>query len=132
MFTPSFLTKPDAIEAELSEMQQFLELPVAADNYNAMKDRLGSLAQHMARSGKLKADAEYHYSQMYNGAVMGALKMLAEASMSTSTINEFIKNQCGAYKQLITWADRVNRACVHQSDGLRTIISYQKQERQYQ
>lgn len=132
MYQSAFITPADKIEAELLDMQQFLELPYAADQPEACKERLTILAQHMARSGKLKADAEWHYSTMYNGAVMSAMKELAKASMSTSRINEYIKSLCKDYKQLMTWADRVNRSTVHQSDGIRTIISFAKQERQYQ
>jgi mannitol-specific phosphotransferase system IIBC component len=69
---------------------------------------------------------------MYNGSVMGAIKLLAENNMSTSTINEYIRNLCKDYKVLVTMADRVNRSCVHQSDSIRTIISFAKQERFYQ
>lgn len=132
MFNASYITKADLIESELAEIQTFLEESYPADNPTVCKERLTTLSQHMSRSGKLKADAEYHYSTMYNGSVMSALKQLAEASMSTSTINEYIKSMCRDYKQLVTWADRINRSCVHQSDSIRTIISFAKQERFYQ
>lgn len=132
MYQPSFTTKPDAIEAELAEMQEFLEMPSAGDQPEQMKERLNKLAQFMARSGKLKADAEWHYSNLYQSSLMGAIKQMAEAQMSTSTVNEYLKSVCKDYKVLVTWADRVNRSCVHQMDSLRTLISYAKQERHYQ
>lgn len=128
MFQSAYLTRAEKIEEELADIQQFLESEYMSDNPTACKERLTILSQHMARSGKLKADAEHHYSTMYNGAVMSALKQLAEATMSTSTINEYIKSMCRDYKQLVVWSDRTNRACVHQIDVLRTIVSFSKQE----
>jgi hypothetical protein len=132
MFNASFITAPEKIEEELASMQGFLELEYAGDDMDLCKQRMRDLSTYMARSGKLKADAEYHYGKVYNGAVMNALKELAESKMSTSTINEYIKSMCRDYKQLITWADRVNRSCTHQIDSLRTILSYAKSERNYQ
>lgn len=131
MFKASFITSAEQIEEELAEMQSFLEISYPADNTSACKERMNTLLQHMARSGKLKADAEHHYSTMLNGSVMSSIKELAESTMNTSTINEYIKSHCREYKQLIVWADRVNRSCTHQVDALRTIISFAKQERVY-
>lgn len=132
MFKPSFTTTPEAIEAELAEMQSFIELSFAGDTPEALKERLGTLSQHMARSGKLKADAEWHYSNLYQSSLMSAIKEMAEAQMSTSTVNKYLESICKDYKQIVTWADRVNRSCVHQSDAIRTLISFAKQERFYQ
>lgn len=131
MFNATNITPAESIQAELLEMSQFLEEPYNADNPAALKERLIVLSQHMARSGKLKADAEWHYHAVYNGAVMSAIKQLAE-SMSTSTVNKYIESLCKDYKVLVTYADRINRSTVHQSDAIRTLISYAKQERQYQ
>lgn len=132
MFIAQNITPADKIEAELWEIQQFLEEQYASDNPHACKDRLVMVGQHMARSGVLLAHSEWHYSEMYNGAVMTSIKKMAETNMSTSTVNEYIKSLCKDYKVLVTMADRVNRSCVHCADALRSIISFAKQERQYQ
>lgn len=129
--TPSYITPFSAIEPELAEMQAYLEQPTASDNPAAMMERLGVLQQHMARSGKLKADAEYHYNQKYYGAVMSALKEMASEKLSASTFNKYLESLCRDEKLMITWADRVNRSATHQIDALRTVISYAKNERTY-
>ena len=132
MFTASNITPAENIQTELWEIQQFLEEPFVSDKPTACKERLVILSQHMARSGVLKAHAEWHYSNMYNGAVMSAIKQLAEVNMSTSTINKYIESLCKDFKVLVTMSDRTNRATVHASDSIRTIISFAKQERFYQ
>lgn len=132
MFTASNITPAENIQTELWEIQQYLEEPYATDNPHACKERLVKVTQHMARSGVLLAHAEWHYSDMYNGAVMSSIKQMAQTNMSTSTVNEYIKSLCRNYQVLKTMADRVNRSCTHTADALRSIISYAKQERQYQ
>lgn len=132
MFKASFLTPPDKIESELADMQQFLETPCNSDNPAALKERLDNLMVYMARSGKLKADSEHAYFELYNSEVMKLLKELAMDKMSTSTINKYLESACRDLKQLCIWGDRVNRSATHQIDSLRTLISYAKQERQYQ
>lgn len=131
MFNSSYLTAPEKIEEELADMQQFLETPFASDNPAACMERIEKLVVIMSRSGKLKADSEHHYSSTYNSSVMKALEQMAKSQMGISTVNKYIESFCKDYKQLITWADRTNRASVHQIDSLRTLISYAKQERQY-
>lgn len=131
MYESKTISSPEAIEAELCEMQAFLESEYTADNTAALSSRLILLTQHMSRSGKLKADAEHHYHKVYTGSVMSSLKSLAESSMSVSMVNEYVKSMCGSYKHLITWADRVNRSCTHQIDSIRTLISFAKSEINY-
>lgn len=132
MFRVSNITPAEQIQTELWEIQQFLEEQYMSDNPHACKDRLIKVGQNMARSGVLLSHAEWHYSEMYNGAIMSSIKKMAEVNMSTSTVNEYIKSLCRDYKVLVTMADRVNRSCTHTADALRSIISFAKQERQYQ
>ena len=132
MFNASYLTTPEQIQEELAEMQAFLEMEFSNENPVTCIDRMEKLSQYMSRSGKLKSDAEYHYFQVYNSSIMKTLKEVAETYMSASTINAYIKSACRDYNYILTWADRTNRSCVHQIDKLRTVISYQKSERQYQ
>jgi hypothetical protein len=132
MFNASFITAPEKIEQELAEIQGFLELEFAGDDMSQCKQRMQDLSVYMARSGKLKADAEHHYHKVLNGAVVNALKDVAALNMGTSTLNKYIESMCRDYKQLEVWADRVNRSATHQIDALRTLLSYAKSERNYQ
>ena len=129
MYQPSNITAPDLIHKELEEMQSFLEAEYSADNGAQVQDRFDSLGGYMARSGKLKADAEYHHNSLVESSIMDALKKGYEDRLSASTINKFVEAAARNYKYLLTWADRVNRTCTHQHDGLRSVMSTLRSER---
>lgn len=128
MFTATNITKPDQIETELFEIQAFLEQSYPSDNPASCIDRLQELDVKIARSGKLLADAEYRYNEIVNSSIINALKDAMSEKMSTSTLNKYVESMAKDYKQLVTFADRVNRSATHAADHLRTIISFTKQQ----
>jgi hypothetical protein len=126
MFLASNITPTDQIFKELSDIQLYLDSRYQSDNPQACADRLDELQTYMARTGKLFADAEWHYNTLLNGEIIKALKMAASERMSTSTLNDYIRTMCKEYKYLFTWAERVNRCATHASEQMRTVISYHK------
>ena len=126
MFSSSYITDLSKIESELAEIQTFLELPSPSDNPASLTKRLEILSQHMARSGKLKSDAEYHYNTVLSSSIIEALKTASK--LSPSTLNKYIESLCKDYKQIVSWAERANRTATHQCENLRTLISYAKSE----
>lgn len=129
MYTPSNITDEKDIHKELEEMQAFLEADYAADLPDEVQSRFDSLGAYMARSGKLKADAEYHYNSLLESSIIRALEKSAKETMSTSTVNKYIEALARDSKYLFTWADRVNRSCTHQHEGLRSVMSTLRSER---
>lgn len=129
MYTPSNITDEKDIHKELEEMQAFLEADYAADLPDQVQSRFDSLGAYMARSGKLKADAEYHYNTLLESSIIAALRKASQETMSTSTVNKYIEALSRDSKYLFTWADRVNRSCTHQHEGLRSVMSTLRSER---
>lgn len=129
MYTPSNITNPDAIHKELEDQQAFLEASYAADVPEEVQSRFDSLAAYMARSGKLKADAEWHYNELLESSIFEMLKKGYEEKLSASTINKFVEAAARNYRFLFTWADRVNRSATHQHEGLRSVMSTLRSER---
>lgn len=129
MYTPSNITPPDSIHKELEEIQAFLEADYSADVPEQVQSRFDSLAAYMARSGKIKADAEWHYNSLVESSIMESLKRGYEEKLSASTINKFVESAARNYKFLFTWADRVNRSCTHQHEGMRSVMSTLRSER---
>ena len=129
MFTPSNITPPDAIQKELEEIQAFLEASYSADLPHEVQGRFDMLAGYMARSGKLKADAEYHHYSLVNSSIMDLLKQGYEDKLSPSALNKLIDSTAKNYKYLLTLSDRVNRSCTHQLDAMRSVISSLRAER---
>lgn len=129
MYTPSNITEPPSIHKELETMQSFLEANYNSDNPAAVQQRFEELAILMARSGKLKADAEYHYNSLIESTIINALKKAYEKELGTSTLNKYVESVAKDYKFLVTWSDRVNRSCTHQIEAMRSIISTLRAER---
>lgn len=129
MYQPHNLTDPAAMHKELEGIQAFLEANYTSDNPAAVQQRFEDLAIYMARSGKLKADAEFHYNSLVESSIMDALKKGYEERLSASTINKFVESAARGYKFLVTWSDRVNRSCTHQLEAMRTTMSTLRSER---
>lgn len=128
MFTASNITTVNQLHDELLDMQSFLEESYLSDSPSACIDRLQAMDVKIARSGKLLADAEYHYNAVVNSAILNTLKDAMSEKMSTSTLNKYIESVAKDYRHLVTFADRVNRSATHSADHLRTIISFTKQQ----
>lgn len=126
MFTASNITPPDNIFKELTDIQAFLDSRYASDVPAACTDRLDNIQEYMSRSGKLVADAEWHYNTLLNGTIIEALKMASKDKMSTSTVNKYIESSCRDYKYLMTWSERVNKCATHLAEQMRTVISNHK------
>lgn len=129
MYQPSNITPPEQIHDELLEYQSYLELPCATDNGNAVVERMDKLAGYMARSGKLQADAEYHYYKVIDSEIFQALKDLIADKLPKSTVNSYVEAKSKDYKHLHKWAERVNRSITHQYEGLRSVLSSLKAEK---
>lgn len=126
MFQSSFITPLENIEAELADIQSYLELPSPSDNPAELTERLSVLMQHMSRSGKLKSDADYHYNKKTGSSIIDALK--STSKLTPSTLNKLVESQCKDEKHLLVWADRINRSCTHSIEGIRSLLSYAKSE----
>lgn len=121
------ITPKDMIEAELEEIQTFLEVTQSEDITEAIY-RGNELAVYMARSGKLLADAKIHRDEKLNSEVMQNIKKLI--SLPASLANKFIDTLTRDENHLVNWADRVNASCSRQLEWCRTIISKGKAEMQ--
>lgn len=128
MYKPTNIAPPERIAEHLTEIQAFIEAHYEADNPQQVTERAVNLEAYMALSGKLLADAEYHYNELTGSTIMAALKDAMSAKLQTSTLNKYVEAQARDYKYLVTWCDRVNRSCTHQLDMMRTIISKLKSE----
>jgi hypothetical protein len=80
----------------------------------------------MAQTGKMLADAKWHYNNLLNSEIIKALK--DQDKMTASTLNNYIKGMCKDYQYLVDWIDRINATCTHQIDLMRSLISKHKEE----
>ncbi len=122
------ITPPQQIVNELTLIDAFLNITQGEDMEEAVM-RGNDLAVHIARSGKLLADAKYHLNEKMKDDIFNVLKTTAKQAGATSTaINGIVKSLCKNEQYLVDWADRTNRTATHQLDWARTLISKAKEE----
>ncbi|MCI2145813.1 MAG: hypothetical protein LKK08_06155 [Bacteroidales bacterium] len=114
----------DEFTKELSSMQDYLEI-TTSNNGDELTDRLAQLNVYLARSGKLLADAKA-IQEAKTAEVFGAY--FSQITKMPATIaQKFIQAQTKDINYIVNWAERVNRAIVHQGDNIRTQISFEKE-----
>lgn len=122
------ITPQQEIADELQVIDAFLNVTMSEDAEEAVS-RGNDLAAHIARSGKLLADAKYHLSAAMKTEIMEVLRQNAKTNnVSHTATNALIKSLCKDEQYLVDWADRVNASATHQLDWVRTIISKAKAE----
>ena len=125
------ITPPDQINEELQIIDTFLN-DTCSEQIEEVVQRGNDLAVHIARSGKLLADAKYHLNHKMKDEVFDVLKQAGkESRTSTTAINKIIKSLCKEEQYMVDWSERVNRTATHQLDWCRTLISKAKEEMKY-
>jgi len=122
------ITSPDQILQELKDIDSFLNI-TTSEQIEEIVQRGNDLSVHIARSGKLLADAKYHLDTKMKSEVFDTLKETGkQAGASAKAINKIIDSLCAKEQYLVNWTERVNRTATHQLDWCRTLISKAKEE----
>lgn len=114
-----------ALLTEAQEIQGYLEIEVS-DDPNELKERIAKLLVLMARSGQMLADAKYVQDTKRSEIFGEHSKLILKMPATVST--RFIESQTGEVNYLVNWLDRINRSCVHQMEGSRTLLSFEKEQ----
>jgi hypothetical protein len=111
---------------ELQDVQDFLEIDYVDDDPNMVVERGNALQAYMARTGKIVADAK----RELNTAMQAELYQILQTYKGSShtAVNKLVKAVCPDEQYIVDWAERLNRACVHQLDWCRTVVSKAKEE----
>lgn len=111
--------------AECQKMQEYLEV-TTSDDANELVERLTYINVYMARSAKLLADAKLMQDKATTRVFAEHSKTIIK--MPATIAAKFIGAMCEQENYLVNWLDRINRACVHQGDNIRTQISFNKEQ----
>lgn len=130
MFKAQNILPADQIAFECQRIQNYCEAEYNADVPAAVVDRAGALEGYMAITGKMLADAKWHYSDVLNSVFMDAVKQGQQGKLQTSTLNKYIESLCKDYAYLVDWTERLNRTCTHCLELSRSLISKHKAEYQ--
>ena len=110
---------------ELKKIQEFLESEPVTDDPAELIDRLTKMNAYMARSGFLMAEAQADRDAAIAGLFAEHQKAILQ--MPATVSQKSISAMCTDENFYATWTERINRLCVHESDNLRTQVSYAKE-----
>ena len=116
----------EQIRKEARNIQMALEC-MNNPNIEAMIERLDQLGVYYARSGELLSEVV----GMRDAAVARLFHDEKETiiSLSPSLATKLVNSSASELNALEKWLDRINASCKHQCDNLRTMISYEKEQR---
>lgn len=110
---------------EAESMQDYLE-EGCGDNPHCMIERLSVLNSLMARSGKLLADAIRLQDEAISAVYDSEWDKVT--SISPMQAKQYVSSKISEVSHAVKWYDRINATCKHQSDNLRTQISFAKEQ----
>lgn len=119
------ITELEDIMSELTEIQSILEVELS-ESPQEIIDRGNYCTAQMARTSKLLSDAKMHKDRKLSNHIIAEMKKIAGLPALTS--NKFVDALCADENYIVNWAERLNRACTHQIDWCRTLISKAKAE----
>lgn len=119
------MTRLEQIRKEAENIQDTLEYLNNTANINTMVARLDQLGAYYARSGQLLSEVV----GMRDAAVAKLFHDEKEVicSLSPALAMKLVNSSSSELNAIEKWLDRINAACKHQCDNLRTIISYEKE-----
>ena len=115
------------MKKEAGEIQAYLDITVS-NNPVEMSERISTLMSYMARSGEMLAEAKKILRAKKTEQIQQTIIAIAkQACLSAKVQNALLDSICQDESFLVDWLDRINRSCTHQIDGLRSLLSYERE-----
>ena len=120
------------MKEEAIKIQQYLDITVSSDPAELV-DRIATLMVYMSRSGEMLAQAKRLLrAKKTNEINKTIIKIAKEQCLSATVQNALLDSICEEEAFMVDWLERINRTCTHQIDGLRTLLSYEKEQMRFQ
>jgi len=121
------ITPIDELLKEAEQIQAFCEITVS-DNPQEIAERIADIGVYVARTGKMLADAKYHLNQKKKDETVDLImNLISDKKLSAKVQNSLIDSICKEEQYLVDWLERLNRACTHQQEAMRSLLSYEKE-----
>jgi len=121
------ITPYDELKKESEQIQSFCEI-TPSDNPQEIADRIADIGVYIARSGKMLADAKYWLNQKKKDETVELITtLISKDRLSAKVQNALIDSICKDEQYLVDWIERLNRACTHQQEAMRSLLSYEKE-----
>jgi len=118
----------EQLKSECESMQAELET-VLPTEINEAIERATILSVYYARSGKMLADAKLLLRKKKASEISEMIiKIAKESFLSAKAQNSLVDSIAQDEAYLVDWIDRINAACNHQVELLRSIVSKEKEE----
>ncbi len=112
---------------EATEMQAYLET-LPEDNPNVLSERIKILAVYQARSGYMLAEAKKTLSEKKRTEIVNTIIAIAKENyLSAKAQNALVDSIATDEQFMVDWLDRINAACKHQLDAVRSLLSFEKE-----
>lgn len=113
---------------EIEEIQKYLEITCSNDPAE-IQDRISTLMVYLARTSEMLADAKKALRKKKSAEINSSIIAVAkENHLSSKVQNALLESIAEEECFLVDWLDRINSTIVHQIDGLRSLLSYAKEE----
>lgn len=100
-----------------------------SNNPMEIQERLSELMVYLARSSELLAIARKELRKKKSAEIEQTIIAVAkETNLSSKVQNQLLESIAEEEAFLVDWLDRLNSTIVHQIDGLRSLLSYAKEE----
>jgi len=122
------MTTYDKLLKETQEIQEYLEI-TCSDNPEEVIERIKAINVYQARTGYMLAEAKKLYRRMRSSEISRIVIDIAKQNfLSASAQKALVESIAEDEAYLVDWIDRLNAACSHQQDALRSILSYTKEQ----
>jgi len=113
---------------EAEKMQKYLEIE-CSDNVAEVIERIRTLSVYLARSGSMLAEAKRIYRRKVTSEIANTIIAIAKENYLSAKAQNALVSAIGEDEAfLVDKLDRINSACVHQIDALRSILSFEKEQ----
>lgn len=113
---------------EAEKMQNYLEIE-CSDNIAEVIERIRTLSVYLARSGSMLAEAKRIYRRKVTSEIANTIIEIAKENYLSAKAQNALVSAIGEDEAfLVDKLDRINSACVHQIDALRSILSFEKEQ----
>lgn len=120
------------MKEEAQKIQDYLDITASSDPAELV-DRIATLMTYMSRSGEMFAQAKKILRAKKTTEISKTIINIAkEQCLSASVQNALLDSICEEESYMVDWLERINRTCTHQMDGLRSLLSYEKEQMRMQ
>jgi energy-converting hydrogenase Eha subunit C len=113
---------------EVKKIQDFLDVTVSSDPAELV-DRIATLMTYMSRSGEMLAQSKKILRSKKASEISKTILAIAKEQFLSATVqNALLDSICEEEAFMVDWIERINRTCTHQIDGLRSLLSYEKEQ----